>query len=49
MSAICLTMELEEFGYAAFSQRGGGLGKANQLFGARLPELLDEMNEALAA
>jgi len=31
-----------------FNQRGG-LGKAHQLFGAELPNLLDELNNVLAA
>jgi type I restriction enzyme R subunit len=31
-----------------FNQRGG-LGKAQQLFGDKLPELLDELNTILAA
>ena len=30
-------------------QDGGGLGKAHQLFGEQLPNLLDELNEVLAA
>jgi type I restriction enzyme, R subunit len=46
--ATSLSIEPEDFDYAPFSQRGG-LGKAHQLFGARLPALLDELNEALAA
>lgn len=49
MKANRLIIEPEDFGCAPFSQRSGGLGKAHQLFGARLPKLLDEMNEALAA
>jgi type I restriction enzyme R subunit len=43
-----LSMEPEDFDYAPFSQHGG-LGKAYQLFGGDLPELLDELNEVLAA
>jgi type I restriction enzyme, R subunit len=46
--ATSLSIEPEDFDYAPFSQRGG-LGKAHQLFGDRLPQLLDELNEALAA
>ncbi len=46
--ATSLSIESGDFDYAPFSQRGG-LGKAHQLFGEQLPELLDELNEALAA
>jgi type I restriction enzyme R subunit len=46
--ATSLSIEPEDFDYAPFSQRGG-LGKVHQLFGAGLPSLLDELNEALAA
>jgi type I restriction enzyme R subunit len=46
--ATSLSIEAEDFDYAPFSQRGG-LGRASQLFGEQLPELLDELNEALAA
>jgi type I restriction enzyme R subunit len=46
--ATSLSIEPEDFEYAPFSQRGG-LGRAGQLFGEKLPELLDELNEALAA
>lgn len=34
--------------YAPFSQEGG-LGKVYQLFGDELNDILDELNEALAA
>ena len=46
--ATSLSIEPDDFDYAPFSHRGG-LGKAHQLFGAELPRLLDELNEALAA
>ncbi len=46
--ATSLSIESGDFDYAPFSQRGG-LGKAHQIFGEQLPELLDELNEALAA
>ncbi|MSQ47619.1 MAG: DEAD/DEAH box helicase [Deltaproteobacteria bacterium] len=46
--ATSLSIELEDLEFSPFNQRGG-LGKAHQLFGARLPALLDELNEALAA
>jgi len=46
--ATSLSIEAEDFDYAPFSQRGG-LGKARQLFGEQLPELLDELNRVLAA
>ena len=48
MNAARLSIEPEDFGYAPFSQLGG-LGKANQLCGAKSPKLLGELNEALAA
>ncbi len=38
----------DDFGYAPFAQRGG-LGRAHQLFGEQLPQLLEELNETLAA
>ena len=46
--ATSLSIEPEDFDYAPFSQRGG-LGRAAQIFGEKLPELLGELNEALAA
>jgi len=46
--ATSLSIEPDDFDYAPFSQRGG-LGKAHQLFGEQLPNLLDELNEVLAA
>jgi type I restriction enzyme, R subunit len=46
--SLSLTIEPEDFGYAPFSQRGGKL-RAMKLFGPELPELLDELNEVLAA
>ncbi len=46
--ATSLSIEPDDFDYAPFSQRGG-LGKAHQLFGEKLPELLDELNTVLAA
>jgi type I restriction enzyme R subunit len=46
--ATSLSIEPDDFDYAPFSQRGG-LGKAHQVFGERLPKLLDELNEVLAA
>lgn len=44
--ATSLSIESDDFDYAPFAQQGG-LGKAAQLFGDRLPGLLDELNEAL--
>jgi type I restriction enzyme R subunit len=44
--ASTLSIEPEDFDYAPFSQQGG-LGKAYQLFGERLPALLGELNEVL--
>ena len=46
--ATSLSIEPEDLELSPFNQRGG-LGKAHQLFGERLPKLLDELNEALAA
>jgi type I restriction enzyme R subunit len=46
--ATSLSVELGDFDYAPFNQRGG-LGKAHQLFGSELPTLLDELNDVLAA
>ncbi|MBU2055065.1 MAG: restriction endonuclease subunit R, partial [Proteobacteria bacterium] len=46
--ATSLSIEPGDFDYAPFNQRGG-LGRAHQLFGEQLPQLLDELNEVLAA
>jgi type I restriction enzyme R subunit len=46
--ATSLSIEPDDFDYAPFSQRGG-LGRAHQLFGGSLPELLNELNTILAA
>lgn len=46
--ATSLSIEADDFGYSPFAQRGG-LGKAHQLFGEQLPNLLNELNEVLAA
>ena len=46
--ATSLSIEPEDLDLSPFNQRGG-LGKAHQLFGERLPKLLDELNEVLAA
>jgi type I restriction enzyme R subunit len=46
--ATSLSVETDDFSYAPFNQQGG-LGRAHQLFGAQLPNLLDELNEVLAA
>lgn len=46
--ATSLSIESDDFEYAPFSQQGG-LGKAHQLFGVSLNELLDELNTRLAA
>ncbi|HUI28336.1 MAG TPA: type I restriction-modification enzyme R subunit C-terminal domain-containing protein [Candidatus Kryptonia bacterium] len=43
-----LRIEMDDFDYAPFVQRGGA-GKASRVFGAGLRPLLDELNEALAA
>jgi type I restriction enzyme R subunit len=46
--ANALAIEQDDFNDVPFSQMGG-LGKVHQLFGDRLPKLLEEMNERLAA
>ena len=46
--ATSVTIEPDDLELSPFRQRGG-LGKAHQLFGERLPTLLDELNQALAA
>jgi type I restriction enzyme R subunit len=46
--ATSLSIEPDDFEYAPFSQQGG-LGKAHQLFGVSLHELLEELNMRLAA
>ncbi len=46
--ATSLSIEPDDFDAVPFNQHGG-LGKAYQLFGERLPKLLDELNEVLAA
>ena len=46
--ATTVTVEPEDFEFAPFSQRGG-LGKAHQLFGEQLTDLVHELNSTLAA
>jgi type I restriction enzyme R subunit len=46
--ATSLSIEPEDLELSPFNQRGG-LGKAHQLFGTDLPNLLNELNDALAA
>jgi type I restriction enzyme, R subunit len=46
--AASLRIEMDDFDYAPFTQRGGA-GKVYQVFGAELNTLLDELNEVLAA
>jgi type I restriction enzyme R subunit len=43
-----LGIEVDDFGYAPFDQRGG-LGRVHQLFGAELPKVIDELNRELVA
>jgi type I restriction enzyme R subunit len=43
-----LSIEPDDLDLSPFNQRGG-LGKAYQLFGEELPELLEELNTKLAA
>lgn len=46
--AANLGIEIDDFEYAPFNSEGG-LGKVHQLFGAQLPAVIEELNEALAA
>src|SRR5208282_5057899 len=46
--ATSLSIEPDDLELSPFSQRGG-LGRAHQLFGVQLPNLLNELNEVLAA
>ena len=46
--ATAISIEPEDLELSPFNQRGG-LGKAHQLFGEQLSNLLDELNEVLAA
>jgi type I restriction enzyme R subunit len=46
--ANALTIEMEDFENVPFYEKGGAF-KVYQLFGAELPGILDELNEALAA
>jgi type I restriction enzyme R subunit len=45
---LSLLVVLDDLELSPFSQRGG-LGRTHQLFGERLPKLLDELNTVLAA
>jgi type I restriction enzyme R subunit len=44
--AASLAIETDDFDYVPFVQRGG-LGKAQQVFGKALPQVLKELNEVL--
>ncbi|MCI0628653.1 MAG: DEAD/DEAH box helicase family protein [Acidobacteria bacterium] len=46
--AASLAIGVDDFEYVPFVQRGG-LGKANQVFGKALPQVLKELNEVLVA
>ncbi|HEX7516311.1 MAG TPA: type I restriction-modification enzyme R subunit C-terminal domain-containing protein [Chthoniobacterales bacterium] len=46
--ATAISIEPEDLDLSPFNQRGG-LGKAHQLFGDKLPALLEELNTTLAA
>ncbi len=46
--ANSLSIDQDDFEYAPFSQIGG-LGKAHELFGEKLPTILEELNARLAA
>jgi len=46
--AASMGIEMDDFEYAPFAQKGGA-GKAYQVFGNRLEPLLNELNEVLAA
>jgi len=43
-----LTMEIDDFNLTPFYEKGGVV-KAHRVFGKELPELIKELNEALAA
>jgi type I restriction enzyme R subunit len=45
--ASSLSIDSEDFEFAPFSQLGG-IGKAYDLFGDRLPAILEELNQRLA-
>ena len=45
-SATSLEITTDDFNYVPFSEHGG-LGRAYQLFGNKLPEILDELNARL--
>jgi len=46
--AANLGIETNDFDYAPFAQQGG-LGKVHQLFGDELTNIIEELNDALAA
>jgi len=46
--ATAISIEPDDLELSPFNQRGG-LGKAHQLFGDGLDQLLEELNETLAA
>ena len=46
--AANLGIEIDDFDYAPFNTEGG-LGKVHQLFGAELPQVIEELNRELAA
>ncbi len=46
--ASSLRIEPDDFDYAPFSQQGG-LGRAHRLFGVELPNVINELNDVLAA
>lgn len=46
--AASMAVEIEDFDYSPFGQVGGR-GKAYQVFGDELPNLLKELNEVLVA
>lgn len=48
MSAKSLSIEPEDLDLSPFNQRGG-LGKAHQLFGEQLGNILEELNQRLVA
>jgi type I restriction enzyme R subunit len=46
--AVNLSVEMEDFDYAPFYEKGGAI-KMYKLFGDKLNSVLDELNETLAA
>ena len=46
--AASIEIDIDDFDLSPFAERGG-LGKASQVFGAKLGDVVKELNEVLAA